>query len=151
MSAFRMRVIIVGAGVAGLEASLALRALVGDRVDITLVSPEPSSATARWRSLTAPGRRVCTASASRMWPGTSEPTGTEGRSASWPLPLYDLALTTAAQCASYEPSSRVAVSRWSHGFAADVMPDGDTSAGDSTTAAELHDLEVLRDLAPHEP
>jgi len=37
------------------------------------------------------------------------------------------------------------------GFAADVMPDGDTSAGDSSTAAELHDLEVLRELAPHEP
>jgi NADH dehydrogenase FAD-containing subunit len=34
------RVLIVGAGVAGLEALLALRALVGDRVDITIVSPE---------------------------------------------------------------------------------------------------------------
>jgi sulfide:quinone oxidoreductase len=36
----RPRVLIVGAGVAGLEALLALRALVGDRVEITIVSPE---------------------------------------------------------------------------------------------------------------
>jgi sulfide:quinone oxidoreductase len=36
----RARVLIVGAGVAGLEALLALRALLGDRVDITIVSPE---------------------------------------------------------------------------------------------------------------
>jgi sulfide:quinone oxidoreductase len=34
------RVVIAGAGVAGLEALLALRALAGDRVDITLVAPE---------------------------------------------------------------------------------------------------------------
>ncbi len=33
------RIVIVGGGVAGLEALLALRALAGDRVDITLVSP----------------------------------------------------------------------------------------------------------------
>ena len=33
------RVVIVGGGVAGLEALLALRALIGDRVDVTLVSP----------------------------------------------------------------------------------------------------------------
>jgi sulfide:quinone oxidoreductase len=36
----RPRVVIAGAGVAGLEALLALRALAGDRVDITLVAPE---------------------------------------------------------------------------------------------------------------
>lgn len=34
------RVVIAGAGVAGLEALLALRALAGDRVEITLVAPE---------------------------------------------------------------------------------------------------------------
>jgi sulfide:quinone oxidoreductase len=34
------RVLIAGAGVAGLEALLALRALAGDRVDITLLAPE---------------------------------------------------------------------------------------------------------------
>jgi sulfide:quinone oxidoreductase len=36
----RPRVLIAGAGVAGLESLLALRALVGDRVDITIVEPE---------------------------------------------------------------------------------------------------------------
>src|SRR5512145_2544410 len=36
----RARVVIAGAGVAGLETLLALRALAGDRVDITLVTPE---------------------------------------------------------------------------------------------------------------
>jgi sulfide:quinone oxidoreductase len=36
----RPRVLIAGGGVAGLEALLALRALAGDRVDITLVTPE---------------------------------------------------------------------------------------------------------------
>jgi len=35
-------VVIAGAGVAGLEALLALRALAGDRVDLTLVSPQDS-------------------------------------------------------------------------------------------------------------
>jgi sulfide:quinone oxidoreductase len=34
-------VVIVGGGVAGLETLLALRALAGDRVDVTLVAPEP--------------------------------------------------------------------------------------------------------------
>ena len=34
------RVLVAGAGVAGLETLLALRALVGERVDITVVSPE---------------------------------------------------------------------------------------------------------------
>jgi sulfide:quinone oxidoreductase len=36
----RPRVVIVGAGVAGLEALLALRALAGASVDITIVAPE---------------------------------------------------------------------------------------------------------------
>ncbi len=36
----RPRVLIAGAGVAGLETLLALRALAGDRVDITVVAPE---------------------------------------------------------------------------------------------------------------
>jgi sulfide:quinone oxidoreductase len=35
------RVVIVGGGIAGLEAALALRDLAGERADITLVSPEP--------------------------------------------------------------------------------------------------------------
>ena len=36
----RPRVLIAGGGVAGLETLLALRTLAGDRVDITLVTPE---------------------------------------------------------------------------------------------------------------
>src|SRR5437763_2288083 len=36
-----MRVLIAGGGVAGLEALLALRDLAGDRVELTLLSPEP--------------------------------------------------------------------------------------------------------------
>src|SRR5436190_23485373 len=36
----RPRVLIAGAGVAGLEALLALRALAGDRVEVTIVAPE---------------------------------------------------------------------------------------------------------------
>jgi sulfide:quinone oxidoreductase len=36
----RLRVLIAGGGVAGLETLLALRALAGDRVDITIVAPE---------------------------------------------------------------------------------------------------------------
>ncbi len=36
----RPRVLIVGGGVAGLETLLALRALLGDRVEITIVAPE---------------------------------------------------------------------------------------------------------------
>jgi NADPH-dependent 2,4-dienoyl-CoA reductase/sulfur reductase-like enzyme len=36
----RPRVLIAGGGVAGLETLLALRALAGDRVDITLVTPD---------------------------------------------------------------------------------------------------------------
>src|SRR3712207_1932141 len=36
-----LRVVIAGGGIAGVEALLALRDLAGDRVDITLVAPEP--------------------------------------------------------------------------------------------------------------
>jgi sulfide:quinone oxidoreductase len=36
-----VRVVVVGGGVAGLETLLALRDLAGDRVDLTLVAPEP--------------------------------------------------------------------------------------------------------------
>ena len=35
-----LRVLIAGGGVAGLEALLALRDLAGDRVELTLLSPE---------------------------------------------------------------------------------------------------------------
>jgi sulfide:quinone oxidoreductase len=38
----RKQVLIAGGGVAGLEAALALRDLAGDRVDITMISPEAS-------------------------------------------------------------------------------------------------------------
>ena len=37
----RSRVLIAGGGIAGLEALLALKDLAGDRVDLTLVAPEP--------------------------------------------------------------------------------------------------------------
>jgi sulfide:quinone oxidoreductase len=37
----RTRVLIAGGGVAGIEALLALRDLAGDRVDVTLVAPQP--------------------------------------------------------------------------------------------------------------
>src|SRR4051794_2741795 len=36
----RFRVVIAGAGVAGLETMLAVRELAGDRVDLTLVAPD---------------------------------------------------------------------------------------------------------------
>src|SRR3954465_2442555 len=36
----KRRVVIAGGGVAGLELVLALKALAGDRVDVTLVSPD---------------------------------------------------------------------------------------------------------------
>ena len=36
-----MRVVVAGGGVAGLEGLLALRALAGDRIDLTLVAPDP--------------------------------------------------------------------------------------------------------------
>lgn len=37
----RERVVILGGGVAGLEATMALRDLAGDRVEVTIVAPEP--------------------------------------------------------------------------------------------------------------
>lgn len=40
----RAHVLVAGAGVAGLETALALRALAGDRVSVEVVSPEPSFA-----------------------------------------------------------------------------------------------------------
>ena len=36
-----MHVVIAGGGVAGLEGLLALRALAGDRIELTLVAPDP--------------------------------------------------------------------------------------------------------------
>jgi sulfide:quinone oxidoreductase len=48
-----MKVLIAGGGVAGLEALLALRAIAGDRVDITLVAPDPDF-TYRPLAVTAP-------------------------------------------------------------------------------------------------
>jgi len=36
-----LRVVIAGAGVAGIEALLTLRALAGDRVDVTLADAQP--------------------------------------------------------------------------------------------------------------
>ena len=36
-----MNIVIAGGGVAGVEALLGLRALAGDRVDVTLVAPDP--------------------------------------------------------------------------------------------------------------
>jgi len=41
MSSGRFRVLVAGGGVAGLEALLALRDLAGERVELTLLSPEP--------------------------------------------------------------------------------------------------------------
>ena len=40
MSSDRFRVVVAGGGVAGLEALLALRDLAGERVELTLLSPE---------------------------------------------------------------------------------------------------------------
>jgi len=39
-----MRVVVAGGGVAGLEGLLALRALAGDQIDLTLVAPDPDFA-----------------------------------------------------------------------------------------------------------
>jgi sulfide:quinone oxidoreductase len=174
----RPHVLIAGAGVAGLETLLALRALAGDRVEITLLAPElkfinrSMSAQQPFRLQRARGirlertaaelgarwhcgaldrverhrRRVVTkhgealdydtlvlalgARPGREWesPGVLTYRGgrdgpnyrlllqhlREGRirkvafvrppGASWPLPLYDLALMTATECAAHDRS-----------------------------------------------
>ena len=178
----RPRVLIAGAGVAGLETLLALRALAGDRVEVTIVAPElkflnPSMSVdqpfkskrargirlerlfaefdARWvradvdriehdhhRAITSDGgrlsydrlvvalgarpeqwlscsltdrgrSRVLTYSGAPDNPDFAQVIGRvrDGRvkklafvkpaGATWPLPLYDLALMTAADCASH--------------------------------------------------
>jgi len=38
----RARVVIAGGGVAGLETLLALRVMAGERVEVTLLAPEPA-------------------------------------------------------------------------------------------------------------
>ena len=172
MTAGRPGVLIAGAGVAGLEAVLALRAILGDHVDITIVSPETkfvnssmalnepskpqrrhglalqdvaSDLAARWhrgsvRSVDAERRMVVTADGMELaydklilavGARFARPTRAKGvftyhgrrdgpayrlllrqlregrvtklafikpSGATWPLPLYDLALTTAAEC-----------------------------------------------------
>lgn len=166
------RVLIAGAGVAGLETLLALHALAGDRVEITILAPEakfvnrPMSVDepfkpkrvrglklaevaaefgARWHSgtldrvdhdrsvaLTDAGDEIrydklVLALGGRPeweWDGQSYCDGHNGEAtrlllhqlregriskvafvkppgASWPLPLYDLALKTAADCAAH--------------------------------------------------
>lgn len=175
--AARPRVLIAGGGVAGLETLLALRALAGERVDITMLAPElkfkfvnASMAVvqpfmprrvrglmledtadefgARWhrgaldrveherhRVVTKDGDEVSYdrlvlalgAHSEREWHSEGVLTYHDGRDgpdfrlvlhqlcegriarlafvkpagASWPLPLYDLALMTAAQCAAH--------------------------------------------------
>jgi sulfide:quinone oxidoreductase len=174
----RRRVLIAGGGVAGLEALLALRALAGDRVDITLIAPEPEFVNrsmavdqpfrpqrvrgvrlqdtaveygAGWHrgavdSVEHEQRVIVTkdgdelpydmlvlavgAHPEREWHSDGVLTFHDGRDApgyrlllnhlregrihrlafvkpagaSWPLPLYDLALTTAAECAAHDQS-----------------------------------------------
>jgi sulfide:quinone oxidoreductase len=174
----RPRVLIAGAGVAGLETLLALRALAADRVDVTLLAPEtkfvnrsmcaeqPSRAQrvralglqhaaaeldADWHHgaldrVEHDRRRVVTkdgqaleydllvlavgARPVREWRADGVLTYHDGRDGpdyrlllhrlregrvdrlafvkpagpSWPLPLYDLALTTAADCVANERS-----------------------------------------------
>jgi sulfide:quinone oxidoreductase len=168
----RPRVLIAGAGVAGLETLLALRALAADRLDVTLLAPErrfvdrsmavaqpfrprpvrglrlPDTAAAlgaRWRHgaldrVEHDRRRAVTADGHELrydllvvavgarpvapWPADHVLTYSGGRDAPayrlllhdlgagrvdslafarpagpcWPLPLYDLALMTAAHC-----------------------------------------------------
>jgi sulfide:quinone oxidoreductase len=170
----RPRVLIAGAGVAGLETLLALRALAGDRVDITIVAPElrfinrsmavdqpfkpqrmrgvqlqytAAELEARWhrgaldrieheqrRGVTRDGDELpydmlvlaVGARSVREWQSEGVLTYRDGRDGasyrlllhqlregrvnrlafvkpagpSWPLPLYDLALLTAADCAA---------------------------------------------------
>jgi sulfide:quinone oxidoreductase len=174
----RQRVLIAGAGVAGLETLLALHALASDRVDITIVAPElrfinrsmavdqpfkpqrmrgvrlmdtAAEFGARWhrgaldrvelgrrRGITTDGEELpfdmlvlaVGARAEREWHSAGvltyddESDGPnfrlllhqlrEGRISrlafvkpagpSWPLPLYDLALLTAADCAAHARS-----------------------------------------------
>lgn len=174
----RPRVLIAGGGVAGLEALLALRALVGDRVDLTILAPElkfvnrsmavdqpfkpqrvrgirlhdiATEFDARWhrgalarvdherhRVVTKDGDELAYdklvlavgARPEREWKSAGVLTYHDGRDApnyrlllhhlcegrinrlafvrpsgaSWPLPLYDLALATAAHCAVHELS-----------------------------------------------
>jgi len=176
--ASRPRVVIAGGGVAGLETLLALRALAADRVDVTLVAPEPrfvnrsmaveqpfkpqrvrglrvaetaAELDARWhrgaldrvehdqrRIITKDGRSLrydmlviaIGAHPVREWHSDAVLTYHDGRDGpdyrlllhhlreghvnsvafvkpagpSWPLPLYDLALLTAADCAAHERS-----------------------------------------------
>jgi sulfide:quinone oxidoreductase len=172
----RPHVLIVGGGVAGLETLLALRALAGDRVDITLVAPElrfvnrsmavdqpfqtqrargvrledvAAEHGARWHRgavdrveherrvvVTKDGQELAYnmlvltvgARAEREWHAEGVLTFRDGRDGpayrlllhqlrdgrigklafvrpsgtSWPLPLYDLALLTAADCAAHD-------------------------------------------------
>jgi sulfide:quinone oxidoreductase len=171
-------VLIAGAGVAGLETLLALRALAGDRVDITIVAPEltfinrsmavdkpfkpqhvrglqlqdtAAELEARWhrgaldriehgqrRGVTKDGDELpydflvlaVGARADREWHSQEVLTYRDGRDSpsyrhllhqlregrvdrlafvrpagpTWPLPLYDLALMTAADCAAHRDS-----------------------------------------------
>ena len=174
-TATRPRVLVAGAGVAGLETLLALRALAGDRIDVTLLAPElkfvnSSMSTAqpfaprrvrgvrieniaielraRWhrgtldrvdharrRAVTRDGDRLpyemlvlaVGARPGREWRSTDVLTfhgGNDGpdyelllhrldegrvkrvgfvkpAGPSWPLPLYELALMTAARCSAF--------------------------------------------------
>jgi sulfide:quinone oxidoreductase len=178
MNPGRPRVLIAGAGVAGLETLLALRALAGDRVEITVVAPElrfinrsmavdqpfkpqrvrglrlretVAGLGARWhrgaldrvehaheRAITKDGDALhyeilvlaLGSRPEREWESKVVLTyhgGRDGPSyrlllqqlregqvnrvafvrpagASWPLPLYDLALMTAADCAAHDAS-----------------------------------------------
>ena len=172
----RLRVLIAGGGVAGLETLLALRALAGDRVDVTIVAPElrfvnrsmsvdqpfkpqrvrgvrlqdaAAEFGARWhrgaldrveheqrRAVTTDGDELdydmlvlaLGARSEREWQSEGVLTYHDGRDGpsyrlllqrlregrvnrlafvkpagpSWPLPLYDLALMTAADCAAHD-------------------------------------------------
>jgi sulfide:quinone oxidoreductase len=174
----RPHVLIAGGGVAGLETLLALRALAGDRVDVTLMAPElkfvnrsmavdqpfkaqrvrglrladtAAELDARWHHgaldrVDHERRRVISkdghelqydmlvlaigAHGQREWQSDGTLTYHDGRDGpkyrlllhqlregrvhrlafvkpagpSWPLPLYDLALTTAAGCRAHERS-----------------------------------------------
>jgi sulfide:quinone oxidoreductase len=171
----RPRVLIAGGGVAGLETLLALRALAGDRVDVTIVAPElrfinrsmavdqpfkprrmrgvrlqetAAELGARWhrgaldrveheqrRGITGDGDELpydmlvlaVGARSDREWHADGVLTYHDGRDGpsyrlllrqlregrvgrlafvkpaepTWPLPLYDLALLTAADCAAH--------------------------------------------------